>query len=83
MKDYQILHFFSSSIIHTTPFAARANIAGDLTYRWTPDPELAVEAMSAGLEHFLKLVLICNECLHLGQESVLKGFGDELRTLHG
>ncbi len=71
-KDYKILHFFSSSVVHGTPFAARANIADDLTYRWTPDPQLASAALSAGLEYFLKLTLFCDQRLCLGQRSALE-----------
>jgi len=83
IEDYHLLCSSSNSVVHTTPFAARANIADNLTFRWTPDAELAAVAMGAGLEYLLRLALFCNERLHLCQEAALDALEQERRALSG
>ena len=65
-KDYELLCTFANSVIHTTPFAGRANVTDDLKFRFEPDFILAEVALSSGMQYLHKLAVFLEPHLKLG-----------------
>jgi len=77
-----VLGSLANSIVHGTPFGAKASMTDDSKFKFGPDPVLAVCAVGYGSAHLIDLSLLL--CTHLGfdlKDELIRA-REELRQLN-